>query len=168
VNTIIENVLQLSRRSASQPQKLDLGEWLHGFQEEFTQSKGIQAQQLQLDAASEPLQVQVDPGHLHQVLTNLCDNALRHSADSGVPVMLLARRSETGAVWLDVIDHGPGIDADTADQMFEPFYTTATSGTGLGLYIARELCDINQARLSYHPVDEGGSCFRIQFGQAAA
>jgi len=168
VNTIIENVLQLSRRSDSQPQKLDLGEWLRGFQEEFTQSKGIQGQQLQLDTASEPLQVQVDPGHLHQVLTNLCDNALRHSADSGVPVVLLARRSETGAVWLDVIDHGPGIDADTADQMFEPFYTTATSGTGLGLYIARELCDINRARLSYHPVDDGGSCFRIQFGQAAA
>jgi two-component system sensor histidine kinase PilS (NtrC family) len=52
--------------------------------------------------------------------------------------------------------------------MFEPFYTTATSGTGLGLYIARELCDINQARLSYHPVDGGGSCFRIQFARAAA
>jgi two-component system sensor histidine kinase PilS (NtrC family) len=168
VNTIIENVLQLSRRSASQPQRLDLGEWLQAFREEFTQSEAIQPQQLQLDMTQESLQVQVDPGHLHQVLTNLCENALRHSADTGAPITLLVRRNETGTVWLDVIDQGRGIDADTADQMFEPFYTTATSGTGLGLYIARELCDINQARLSYHPVNEGGSCFRIQFGQAAA
>ena len=73
------------------------------------------------------------------------------------------RAGDTGAVRLEVIDQGPGIDPETAEQMFEPFFTTATAGTGLGLYIARELCENNEAHLSYQPGAEGGSCFRIQF-----
>lgn len=167
VNTIIENVLQLSRRSASQPQQLPLGEWLHLFREEFTQSQGIAAARMDVTIEPAGVQVRVDPGHLHQVLTNLCENALRHSPNANTPIRLRVRQGETGIVQLDVIDHGPGIDADTAQQMFEPFYTTATSGTGLGLYIARELCEINQALLSYQPLQDG-SCFRIQFPQAAS
>ena len=166
VNTIIENVLQLSRRSASQPQRLPLGEWLHLFREEFTQSQGIVPERMDVDVDPPGIEVQVDPGHLHQVLTNLCENALRHSRNDGSPITLRVHQGDSGCVQLDVIDNGPGIDADTAEQMFEPFYTTATSGTGLGLYIARELCEINQARLGYHALDDG-SCFRIQLRQAA-
>jgi two-component system sensor histidine kinase PilS (NtrC family) len=165
VNTIIENVLQLSRRSASQPQQLPLGEWLRLFGEEFTQSQGVAAERLSVDINPPDIQVQIDPGHLHQVLTNLCENALRHARGDSAPVRLRVRRTESGLVYLDVIDNGPGIDPATAEQMFEPFYTTATSGTGLGLYIARELCEINQAQLSYYPLEDG-SCFRIQFPQA--
>jgi signal transduction histidine kinase len=50
-------------------------------------------------------------------------------------------------------------------EIFEPFFTTAASGTGLGLYLARELCELNRARLSYEPRRGGGSCFRITFLQ---
>jgi len=166
VNTIIESVLQLSRRSVSQPQDLELGEWLEGFRDEFIQSEGVANDRLELDVEQQCIQVHVDPGHLQQILTNLCENALRHSTGDGAPVRLRARQGDSATVQLDVIDNGPGIDAQTADQMFEPFYTTAATGTGLGLYIARELCDINEAHLSYHTVDEGGSCFRIEFGRA--
>ncbi len=162
VNTIIENVLQLSRRSASQPQQLPLGQWLDLFRDEFTQSQGVPAGRVAVDVDPAGVQVEVDPGHLHQVLTNLCENALRHSRNDGTPIRLRVRQADTRVVQLDVIDNGPGIDAATADQMFEPFYTTATSGTGLGLYIARELCEINQARLTYQPLNDG-SCFQIQF-----
>ena len=57
----------------------------------------------------------------------------------------------------------PAIEPDMADQIFEPFYTTKSGGTGLGLYISREICESNQARLSYQPTPGGGSCFRITF-----
>jgi two-component system sensor histidine kinase PilS (NtrC family) len=162
VNTIIENVLQLSRRSASHPQELALANWLSEFKKEFVQMDGLRSKQLELDIEPEDVRIQVDPGHLHQVLTNLCQNAFEHAGDE-TAVRLQVRRGDKTAVWLDVVDNGPGIDAETAEQMFEPFYTTASSGTGLGLYIVRELCEINQARLSYHPVPEGGSSFRIRF-----
>ncbi|MGW8311473.1 MAG: sensor histidine kinase [Thiogranum sp.] len=168
VNSIIENVLQISRGSASHPQPVELGEWLRTFHEEFTHSQGIDRAHVQLDIAPGPLALQVDPGHLHQVLTNLCENALRHCADQDTPVVLRAGHDDHGMVGLEVIDKGPGIDPDTAEKMFEPFFTTAASGTGLGLYIARELCELNQARLSYRPGPEGGSRFRIQFSQSAA
>jgi len=101
------------------------------------------------------------------VLVNLCQNGLRHAGTS--PHLLIqCRKESSGAVRLDVTDNGPGIEAQTAEQMFEPFFTTATSGTGLGLYIARELCEINQARLSYLRSDSGGSCFRIHFAAQRA
>ena len=165
VNIIIENVLQLSRRSASRPQLLPLREWLKQFHDELVQSEHIAPERLDIQIEPEDLNVRIDPGHLHQLLTNLCQNALRHGSGNA-PVLLQAHKSKTGVAQLDVIDDGPGIDAETADQMFEPFYTTAASGTGLGLYIARELCEVNEAHLSYHPVDSG-SCFRIQFAAHA-
>jgi two-component system, NtrC family, sensor histidine kinase PilS len=163
VNNIIENVLQLSRRSASQPQNLLIDEWLQEFREDFTQSEGINPDQLALDIEPDSIAVHTDPGHLHQVLTNLCENALRHNSDDDNTVRIRVRQTGSGGVLLDVIDSGPGIDSHTAEHMFEPFYTTAAAGTGLGLYIARELCEINQARLSYHASGEGDACFRVQF-----
>ncbi len=162
VNEIIENVLQLSRRANSQPQKLRMADWLDSFRDDFILSENIDAQQLALDIDPETIEVHVDPGHLHQVLTNLCENAFRHGQGGDRGVKLRLRQNPNGAR-LEIIDNGPGIDPETAAQMFEPFYTTAASGTGLGLYIARELCEINQARLSYQPDDDGHACFRIQF-----
>jgi two-component system sensor histidine kinase PilS (NtrC family) len=162
VNTIIENVLQLSRRDASQLQNLALGDWLQEFHDEFVQIEHIDPDRLQLDTGTDQVSVRTDPGHLHQIMANLCQNAFRHAGpDARVRIGL--ERDESGGVRLDIIDNGPGIDVETVEQMFEPFYTTAGSGTGLGLYIARELCEINQARLSYRPQPQGGSCFSIHF-----
>jgi len=162
VNTVIENVLQLSRRSASHPQDLNLADWLSTFREEFLQMENVPSGQLELDLASENLTVHVDPDHLHQVVLNLCQNGLRH-AGSNPHLVVQCCTEPSGAVRLDVRDNGPGIDKQTAEQIFEPFFTTSASGTGLGLYIARELCEINQARLSHLPADTGGSCFSIHF-----
>ncbi len=163
VNTIIENVLQLSRRNTSQPQSLLLADWLNQFHDDFIQSEHVASDQLRLDMEANDLSVRFDPGHLHQVMTNLCQNAFRH-AGADPRVLLKALKSDHGVVQLDIIDNGHGIEPETADQIFEPFFTTATSGTGLGLYIARELCEINQAHLGYDPAPHGGSCFRIRFG----
>ena len=73
--------------------------------------------------------------------------------------------SSGAAPELDVIDRGPGIPATVASQIFTPFYTTSEHGTGLGLYIAQQLCEANQCTLSYQPVPGGGSCFRIVLPQ---
>ena len=63
----------------------------------------------------------------------------------------------------EVLDEGPGVDAETAREIFDPFFTTSIAGTGLGLYLARELAETNGARLEYVPRPSGGSCFRVTF-----
>jgi two-component system sensor histidine kinase PilS (NtrC family) len=111
--------------------------------------------------------VEFDPSHLHQVVWNLCDNALRHGAATGgesAHVELRAGRIvSTGRPFLEVADRGNGIDPAQAERIFEPFFTTGQGGTGLGLFISRELCQTNGALLVYEPRTEGGSIFRIIF-----
>lgn len=167
VNTIIENVLQLSRRSASQPQEIALADWLANFKDELLQMEQLQAEQVSITVEPTQLQVYTDPGHLHQVLTNLCQNGIRHG---GTPAQLRlrARTDSNDGVQIEVADNGPGIEQETIEQMFEPFYTTASSGTGLGLYIARELCESDQARLSYQHEPGGGSCFCLNYPMQSA
>ncbi len=162
VNTIIENVLQLSRRSVNQPQDLLLQDWLSDFKDEFVHTEQLPPEQLKLIINPPDLCLHADPGQLHQILTNLCQNAARH-AGNPAQLQLRAQRDEHNSIQLDIIDNGEGIDSEAADQIFEPFYTTESSGTGLGLFIARELCETNQGQLSYHPEAGGGSCFRIHF-----
>lgn len=162
VDAIIESVLQLSRRSTTQAVKLPVKKWLLQFRDDFSHMENYAAEKLRVDVQLEGLSIRVDPAHLDQVLTNLCENAFRH-AGQNAQIILKVRSKENGNVQLDVIDNGPGIDEEMVAQIFEPFFTTAGSGTGLGLYIARELCEINRAHLSYKPLEEGGSCFRILF-----
>lgn len=163
MNGIIENVLQLSRRSAPNPQRLLLHDWLQGFVDSFLQSHP-QAR-IRIDC-HDSAEINADPDQLDQVLTNLVENALRYSnRATGQPrAELRASNSGQAGLWvLDVIDDGPGISEADAEKVFEPFYTTDNQGSGLGLYIARELCEINQARLNYTRTIAGKSCFRISF-----
>jgi two-component system sensor histidine kinase PilS (NtrC family) len=162
VNSIIENVLQLSRRSINQPQDLVLQDWLSDFKDEFMHMEQLQPEQLQLTVTPPNLYLHVDPGQLHQILTNLCKNAVRH-AGNPAQLLLRAQSDAHGSIQLDIVDNGEGVDSETADQIFEPFYTTESSGTGLGLFIARELCETNHGQLSYVAETGGGSCFRIHF-----
>lgn len=166
VNSVIENVLQLSRRRGLQPETLALEPWLEDFVEEFCQTENVFPEQIAVEVRPAGLQVRIDPSHLHQVLRNLCQNGLRHGASAQAPARLLLRGGisrELRGPYLDVIDSGPGISPEVAQQIFEPFFTTQAQGTGLGLYVARELCEHNRAHLSHLPVPTGGSCFRISF-----
>jgi two-component system sensor histidine kinase PilS (NtrC family) len=96
------------------------------------------------------------------VLWNLCDNALKHAA--AVPVLLrVGRIASSGRPYLEVADRGAGIDPAKAERIFEPFFTNGAGGTGLGLFIARELCQTNGALLAYEARSGGGSIFRIIF-----
>ncbi len=161
VNGIIENIMQLSRGQRARPETLVLKPWLEHFIGEFRDSEGPDAGRIRLEVDPDDLQVQADPGQLRQVLWNLCQNGHRHG---GPDIEIRAGISaESGAPFLDVIDFGPGIDDEDVQQIFEPFFTTSPNGTGMGLYIARELCMGNQARLNYLKRPDGGSRFRITF-----
>jgi two-component system sensor histidine kinase PilS (NtrC family) len=168
VNTVIENVLQLSRPGTSSPQHIRLQEWLHDLAREFSRSGLCATEQISISVEPGDLEAYMDPSQLHQVVWNLCQNAIHHGeADTPVNIRLQAVRNATsGATQLDILDNGTGIVPEMVDQIFEPFFTTRSSGTGLGLYIAREICESNQARLSYHPGPQGGSCFRIAFPES--
>ena len=111
----------------------------------------------------------MDPSHLRQVLWNLCDNAVKYASETGgILVELHADRvARTGRPFLEVLDQGHGVDPATVDKIFEPFYTDRSGGTGLGLYISRELCELNRATLGYQARETGGSIFRIVFTDPA-
>lgn len=163
LNEIIENILQLSRRERSRPETLDLSKWVHHFVTEYRQGNDLGSDILRGVSGSEPVAAVADPQHLQQVIWNLVQNALRYGRMPGEParVMLVARHSEAGIPILEVIDRGPGIPPKVAAQIFEPFFTTHEYGTGLGLYLARQMTEANQAALEYVRVAGGGSCFRI-------
>ncbi len=169
VSHIIDNVLQLSRRESSRPERFQLGPWLDDFAQEFTRTLELQEGELSVAKIEASLEVRMDPSHLRQVLWNLCDNAVKYASETGgILVELHADRvTRTGRPFLEVLDQGHGVDPATVDKIFEPFYTDRSGGTGLGLYISRELCELNRATLVYQARETGGSIFRIVFTDPA-
>ena len=162
VNAIIENVLGLGRRDRSQPTDLDLGPWLTQFVKEFVEVEQLSCEAVAVDVEGESLPVRFDPSHLHQVLWNLCQNGVRAAAAAPDPKVMITAGRAGRRPYLEVQDRGPGIDPETAQKLFEPFFTTAADGTGLGLYIARELTECNEGRLEHLPGAEGAR-FRLSF-----
>ena len=144
---IVKDVLELGRRDRSCRELLDLREILPALIEEYLGKQQLPADTIHLECSGVAT-LCFDRSHLHQVLWNLLANALRHSRRVAGSVRVLVRdaRSE-GRVEVHVIDDGEGVDEACREQIFEPFFTTHHHGTGLGLYIARELCDANGARL---------------------
>ena len=163
VNQIVESTLALSRRKEPRPETLDLKLWLPRF---ITQYRAGQAIQIELDISDGNHLTKMDPTHLSQVVTNLLDNGVRYSrAKTGEAKVVVCLRNthNDDTSYLEVIDFGVGIGKDHVDHIFDPFYTTEEQGSGLGLYICKELCEINQASLHYRRAASGGSCFRIDF-----
>jgi two-component system, NtrC family, sensor histidine kinase PilS len=167
VSQIVESVLALSRREATHPESLQLVPWVEDFTREFVQTLELDEGAVALAPSGGPdIEVRMDPTHLHQILWNLCDNAVKYAslAAGAIAVELTCGVLETsGRPYLDVADRGPGIKPDKVEQIFEPFYTSQPGGTGLGLYISRELAERNGAALRYQPRAGGGSVFRIVF-----
>lgn len=166
VSRIVDSVLALSKNDTIEPEKIELRRWAHDFADEFTKTQELFEGAVALREDSSDLEIEMDRTHLHQVVWNLCDNAVKYaSATAGaIAIELLCGTLESsGRPYLDVIDSGPGIDPGMIEQIFEPFYTAQPGGTGLGLYISRELCERNRASLRYIARPEGGSVFRIIF-----
>jgi two-component system sensor histidine kinase PilS (NtrC family) len=165
VSTIINNVLQLSRREATRPERLQLEAWLEGFVLEFSETTQVPRAEIAVRADAQELEVRFDPSQLHQVIWNLCDNSLKYGESRGATriEIRLGRLTPNNRPYLEVADRGLGIEAKVVDRIFEPFFTGRRGGTGLGLFIARELCQLNRSVLLYEPRDGGGSVFRIVF-----
>lgn len=168
VNEIIENIVQMSHRRSSQRECIVLGPWVSGFLDDFAEAHQLTPCPFTLTGGDQDLEALVDPSQLKQILENLCSNALRYGRpDRTAPQIQLHRDTRDRRPCIDVIDHGTGLDSAVVDQIFEPFFTTSRTGTGLGLYIARELAELNQARLEYHPLPAGTS-FRISLADGRA
>jgi len=165
VSTIVGNVQQLGRRETTRPERMPLSEWLTDFVQEFISTGGHVPGQLVAELPEPDLEVRVDPSHLRQILWNLCENAFRYSvrADDDKVEVRIGRLAGSHRPFLEVLDRGPGIDSTISDRIFEPFFTSRASGTGLGLFIARELAQCNRALLVFEPRTGGGSVFRIVF-----
>ncbi|MGY6277498.1 sensor histidine kinase [Methylomonas sp. MgM2] len=164
MNNIIEDILQLSRRDASRKQKIALNEWLPNYiQEQNLQHSGRNVVFV-LESNKHGLNALIDSGHLKQILDNLCSNAYKYgNPEQGNIVVELDRIGDQPCVRL--IDNGPGIDQANIERLFEPFFTTSHQGTGLGLYISRELAELNQAELSYSKY-RNKSCFTLAMTDA--
>jgi two-component system sensor histidine kinase PilS (NtrC family) len=166
VNSIVDSVLALSRSDKVRLETIELKRWALDFATEFTNTQELFEGAVSVANDSTELDVEMDRTHLHQVVWNLCDNAVKYASKTAgaIAVELSCRQLEaSGRPYLEVADRGPGVDPELVDQIFEPFYTAQPGGTGLGLYISRELCERNRATLRYHPRPGGGSLFRIVF-----
>lgn len=167
LNGVIENVLQMSRRKNAEPRKLTLSSWLNDFIVEFS-AGATNKVDVEVSVYPDDIEIHVDPTHLSQVLGNLCQNGLRYSKKrTGEDKVKIVGGIDEASKnpYLEVIDYGDGIEEDLTANLFEPFYTTEVAGTGLGLYLSKELCEANDARLSYKKADTGGACFHIAFFQ---
>jgi len=164
VNRIIEDILKLSRRNALQRQRIALDRWLPAYLNEQRLDFGKYTDSVVLDFKTRGLNAYIDPGHLKQILDNLCGNALQYgNPDIGKIVLEVER--EQDAPCIRVIDNGPGISPENRQHLFEPFFTTSQKGTGLGLYISRELAELNQAELSYAN-HKNRMCFTLSLANA--
>jgi len=171
MNGIVENILQLSRREQSQPEVVPLHVFLPEFAMEFETSKINHSLEFTTDFDGEEAWVLYDKGQLHQCLWKLLDNAVDHaSRDKPNPAvrLALARDPEAGFCVITVADNGPGITKAQLSKIFEPFYTTRKEGSGLGLYIARQLCEANQAELTVDSEPGEGAYFHIRLALARA
>ena len=164
MNGIVENVLGLARRERAHPEHVDLVTFARQFIDDYRSGHPLENDTLELRAKAPSLSAIADPRQLHQVMTTLVHNALVYGRMPGEParVAVNVATDTSGAPVVEVVDRGPGIPEAVATQLFRPFFTTSSHGTGLGLYIARELCRANQATLDHVPLPGGGACFRIR------
>ncbi len=173
VSTIINNVLQLSRREEARLERLSLHGWIEEFREEFCATMQWPVERLVLHspeaaalAGGADIEVRADPGQLRQVLWNLCDNAIKHAVKDradGLVEIRCGRLTTTARPFLEVSDRGPGVPPENVERIFEPFFSGGRGGTGLGLFLARELAQTSGATLLHEPRPGGGSIFRLVF-----
>jgi two-component system sensor histidine kinase PilS (NtrC family) len=160
LDRIVEEVLYLNRRDRAQPEAIEARTYLANFVADFCTSEKVPHEGIDLEVRTSQ-RVVFDRQHLDQVLWNLARNAWRHGRKlAGSLRIVLAPGDIRGTLLLDVRDDGPGISAQDQAHLFEPFFTTDAQGTGLGLYIARELCEGNGARIEYIE-NPTGAQFRV-------
>ncbi len=164
MNTLIENVLNLSRRKDPKTRHFKIHPWLKAVLEEYRQQHALDDAHLIMSMPESDQKVDADPTQLHQVLWNLLQNAQTHARPANNLIIEVdgGFSAEGKYAWIDIIDNGRGIAPDLSDKLFEPFFSTAKHGTGLGLFLAKELCEGIGGSLEYIYSVGTGSRFRIK------
>ena len=168
MNGIVENILQLSRQEQSRPEPVELNAFLKNLAAEFKSSQTAKNLDFGLLIETGKTFVVFDKSQLHQSLWKLLDNTVHHASVKRPPRTELKMRKDESAGYcvITVEDNGPGIPKSRIEDIFEPFYTTRKEGSGLGLYIARQLCEANQAELTVDSHPGIGTAFHIRVGLA--
>ena len=166
LNEVIENILSLSRQRPVESEKIRLDVWLNKLCKEMSNNYRLQPEQMVSYVSPPDTNLVFDPQQVFQIVNALVENAIKHQAHKAEKLTI----SLTGGMdpgtregYIEVIDNGAPISSEIVDKLFEPFFTTSNMGTGLGLYIVKELCDANNIRISYLPVSSGGNCFKLKF-----
>jgi len=170
MNGIVENILQLSRQEQSRPEPVELNRFLKDLAEEFKSTQTAQNLDFELLLETGKTFVVFDRSQLHQCLWKLLDNTVHHASVKRPPRAELRMHKDelAGYCVITVEDNGPGIPNSRIVDIFEPFFTTRKEGSGLGLYVARQLCEANQAELTADSQPGVGTAFHIRIRLAPA
>ena len=151
---IVDDVLEVAPGVGAAPQAIDAVALLAAGAAEWASTAGLSPgadSRLRIDLPASPLAVLFDPEHLRRVLVTLLDNAGRHAGPApGAIFLRLAARDDATAV-LSVLSDSAPIPPEIERHLFEPFFSTRSRGSGLGLYICRELCERYGASIEYRP-----------------
>ncbi len=165
IDRIINDVLQVSSAKQTSHEAIPVLQALETFRRDFITERGLDPAQLRCHGSVNAIAV-ADADQLDRIMWNLCNNALLHNSGTRVDIDITIAVAESGSVTIDVCDNGKGISSEDAAQLFEPFYSTSHEGTGLGLFIVRELCTANNGSIECLPSDSGAT-FRITLPGAA-
>ena len=155
---IVDDVAEVSPGAPREAPVIDLGAQVSALCADWSRTAGLRADRdavLFVDAGDQPLPVRFDIEHLRRVLVNLLDNALRHGSGQPHAVWVRACARPQGLIELSVASDGAVIAPDVEPHLFEPFFSTRSRGTGLGLYICRELCGRYRAAIEFRPRGPG-------------
>ncbi|HKJ18325.1 MAG TPA: ATP-binding protein [Xanthomonadales bacterium] len=168
MNGIVENILQLSRREQSKPESVELHEFLSELVGEFLSTQKAKNVDFKTHFSPGESYVVFDRSQLSQCIWKLLDNAIDHSSGTKVARLRMRMRKDEQAGYcvITLEDNGPGIEKAQIKHIFEPFFSTRKEGSGLGLYIARQLCEANQSELTVDSEPGQGARFHIRVGLA--
>jgi len=171
MDSIIESVLNLSRKKNPRQETIQLKSWANEFLNDFIAQSSLKKSQISIFISPANCTVEFDPAHLHQIMWNLCRNAIKHAHDNASRLQLDIQGgipNHSRDIVLNICDNGQGIETEEHQRLFEPFFTTSDSGTGLGLFMSRELAMSNGGCLEYMATEKQGCCFRLTFSKSHA
>lgn len=158
MDSIINNVMQISKRKPSELKWLQLNQWLSEIIQELSEQFNCA-----IYVQGETLDIRFDPSQLHQILLNLVQNSVRYAGANEVTGVSITLLRIDNRPCLRFKDSGPGLSDGVIEYLYEPFHTTSADGTGLGLYLVKELCEANHAEIRYDSSHKDGALFDILF-----
>lgn len=165
IDRIIKNVQSLSSTKASEYEKTPIGKWTYALTKHL-ESSLLKNIVLQVKVSRAPMDVICDRSQMQQAIRNLLENAVffsrQKNGDSARIIIMVGQNKATRETVIDIQDNGYGVGLDDLDHIFEPFYTSEEDKPGLGLYLAKQFCEMNMARLDY-VASQQGARFRITF-----